>query len=785
VFTHQLDFKHHASSLAKLPTFRTQVTITLLGVIAGLVGLKVHAESDTPSFNQRFVERDVKQLLEQRCIVCHGCYDAPCQLKMESFEGLARGASKARVYEGERLREAPLTRLYQDADTLEAWRSKGFYSVLDATQNDPTTSVFARMLELKRANPLPTHGRLPDSFDFSLARDQQCPKPDEFDDFAEGYPLWGMPYGLPGLSDKEHSVLTRWIEQGAPYLSAKPTPAKLRPFVDLWEEFLNQDDLKRQLMARYLYEHLYLANLYFQDDGQKSHYFKLVRSSTPPGTPIKRIATRRPFDDPKTERVYYRLWHNPDSVLSKTHMPYRLDAKRLADWKRWFVEPDFEVTTLPDYLPEHASNPFLTFQAIPPESRYRFLLSEAEFTIMNYIKGNVCRGAVALNVIQDRFWVFFAAPGQFSTPESSAFLADQMAHLSMPAGSESDFLSIAHWLDYAEGQKEYLHAKAAFLGEKSDQLTETGVGIVWNGDQSNPNAALTVFRHHDSASVSKGLVGTSPKTVWLIDYPILERIHYLLVAGFDVYGSVSHQAMTRMYMDFLRMESEMNYLSMLPEEVRDEKVRFWYRDALDDIEPYLNVLKHAGVPALVKTRGPDHTFALEASLRSHLADAITNPFDLGKSPLTDETKQWLKRLFNLKGTPATLLPESVLILVETNQGNDTVLSLTSDSAYFNISSMFDEDDRRARNEDKITVGHGIISPYPDAIFHIKEADIPDFVESLSNVIDEAQYSRLLDRFGVRRNAPEFWSISDRIHAWYAKDQPLTSGLLDYNRLDNR
>ncbi len=60
--------------------------------------------------------------------------------------------------------------------------------------------------------------------------------------------------------------------------------------------------------------------------------------------------------------------------------------------------------------------------------------------------------------------------------------------------------------------------------------------VVWDGDGYNQNAALTVFRHFDSASVVKGLVGPEPQTAWLIDYPILERIHYLLVAGFDVFG---------------------------------------------------------------------------------------------------------------------------------------------------------------------------------------------------------------------------------------------------------
>ncbi len=41
-------------------------------------------------------------------------------------------------------------------------------------------------------------------------------------------------------------------------------------------------------------------------------------------------------------------------------------------------------------------------------------------------------------------------------------------------------------------------------------------------------------------------------------------LHYLLVAGFDVYGNFGHQLMTRMFMDFLRLEGESNFLTLPP-----------------------------------------------------------------------------------------------------------------------------------------------------------------------------------------------------------------------------
>ena len=58
---------------------------------------------------------DVQPILERRCVVCHGCYDAPCQLKLGAWEGIARGTSKQPVYDAERMSEAPPSRLFVDA----------------------------------------------------------------------------------------------------------------------------------------------------------------------------------------------------------------------------------------------------------------------------------------------------------------------------------------------------------------------------------------------------------------------------------------------------------------------------------------------------------------------------------------------------------------------------------------------------------------------------------------------------------------------------------------------
>ena len=151
-------------------------------------------------------EQQVKPILERRCVVCHGCYDAPCQLKLSSAEGLRRGASDELVYNPSRLEAAQPTRLFVDARTTEEWRSLGFHPVLNegrqtAEQNLKNSPLY-HMLHLKQQHPQPDSKRLPDRFTLGLDREQTCPTLKTVDKFAREHPLWGMPYAMPNLSEK-------------------------------------------------------------------------------------------------------------------------------------------------------------------------------------------------------------------------------------------------------------------------------------------------------------------------------------------------------------------------------------------------------------------------------------------------------------------------------------------------------------------------------------------------------------------------------------------------------
>ena len=67
---------------------------------------------------------------------------------------------------------------------------------------------------------------------------------------------------------------------------------------------------------------------------------------------------------------------------------------------------------------------------------------------MGYIKGPVCRGQVALNVINDRFWVFFVDPDIAASEKVNAFYASQKENLHLPAEKDSSALAV-NWVKYS------------------------------------------------------------------------------------------------------------------------------------------------------------------------------------------------------------------------------------------------------------------------------------------------------------------------------------------------
>jgi hypothetical protein len=741
----------------------------------------------------------VKPILDARCVACHSCYDSPCQLKFTSFEGIQRGATKAPVYDHERLKAVEPTRLFIDETTIAGWREKGFFPVLNEKAKFPeinlNNSLIAKFLKLKIDNPLPTTGKLPESIKLDLERTLECPTLEEFSEYQKDYPLQGMPYGLPQLSQDEENILLSWLQNGA-----KPgTQPSLSPSaaveIKKWEQFFNGTSLKNQLSARYIYEHLFIGHLHFKGHPH-NEFYKLIRSKTPSGQALDEIKSPRPFEGPGVTKFYYRLRPVTSTIVDKDHIVYELDDHKMERFKELFLNPEFKVTGLPGYDQDSAANPFKTFSELPAVSRYQFLLDDAQYFFAGFIKGPVCMGQAALNVIRDQFWVAFIKPQYDVNKESTRFLAENNQYLRMPA-SYGEIIGITEWHNFNERQRQYLKNKDTFTADVVLKQKPLDLNVIWDGDGKNDNAFLTVFRHYDNATVIKGLLGKLPLTAWVVDYPLFERIHYLLVAGYNVYGSASHQVATRLYMDFIRMEAENNFLQFIPAKQRKALHDSWYQ-GMD-----LKIFGNSELLSIDTTKEPaidyhstDYKNEFFQKIHQKL-DTVDGAPDLinrcaqescngaNSSPEQQQVDALMRKLADLKGEEIHALPEVSFLRVKTADSlKDFVYTLIHNRKLLNVSFIFGESLRREPEQDTLTVVPGFLGSYPNIFLAVQKDHLAEFIEQLQHAKTDTDLDKFYSQYSIRRTNPEIWQYYDWFNKKYRSEQPESAGLFDMNRYEN-
>jgi hypothetical protein len=748
-------------------------------------------------------QQDVQPIFDYKCAACHSCNEAPCQLKLTSWDGVARGAAKNKVYDGRRKQDQEPTRLGVDALNVEDWRRKGFFSARYSPVGDDIAplqaSLLYSMVELGHRHPWTPNAKIPDGIELGRARNNECPTMDEFRSYARERPLQGMPWAVTGLTDQEFQTLATWVAEGSVVESSalKPTPGELKS-VEQWERYLNHPGARERLVARYLFEHLFIAHLYFSDEKQP-HFFELLRSRTPSGQDLIPVASTRPNDDPGGA-FFYRFRLLTDTIVHKTHITYALSDQKLEHYNQLFFATEWPAGTEPGYAEADRANAFATFSAIPARARYQFMLDDAEYFVHTFIRGPVCSGKIATDVIRDQFWVMFENPATERYVNDATYRKKATPLIGVP-GQNSDLVKTpSEWKKYRDQRNRYIALRQAEYAQAEPE--GPGLNDLWDGDGWNRDALLTIFRHHDNAAVERGLIGAVPETLWMMDYPLLERSYYQLVVNFNVFGSISHQLQTRLYFDLIRNDGEYNFLRLLPRAERGKLRRAWYADsgklklfttyaAPDDSVPTRIAYKNND-----KNSDPKAEFAEQ--LCAHMGKVMGAPDLINRcehgdcqDPAATSAMQRANRALRRFGATSAaalpvikLLPELVYLRVTAPRNERLLYALVHNRAHSNVAFLIGEELRLEPEKDTLTIHPGTLGGYPNFIFDVPITDIDAFVAKLAAVTDLSQLEAVVQTWGVRRTHPDFWNVFHDLTRYMEQNDPIEAGLFDLSRYEN-
>jgi len=761
----------------------------------------------TPSSNfieSSFYTSKVQPILNNRCVACHTCNEAPCQLRLDSYAALLRGISKHDMG-FEKFGSSP-TRM-KDYSSLEEWRKRGFFPVIpdrpeetssSESKNPTPFSLLLSSLNLGRANT--------GEFSLETLRPQfdgthTCPTNEKaFKEFAKTNSSVGMPMGFPSLNEDDYSTLQKWGEMGFPAPSSEelesqnqPTP-EVAQQIQVWEDTFHQSN-KSQLMARYIYEHVFTTHIHFKNSPY-SEWYELVRSYTAHPSPIEEIVTPRPMDPPPPPKgqnsfsgqVYYRFKRITSTLARTSHIPWELDEKMRKHLVTLFLQPPWPLRTPDpsDYSTRRADvvnplydkdvtnplyttdNPFIYFDQIPAKIRYQFLLENSLIITNGMIRGPVCSGRIATNAIRDHFWVYFIKPESDVTvfkPEIG-----EKEWISLNDKPSTSLTKFAASPEYVSGMKYF----------KPEGFSTNDI---WTGFDNDPNASLTILRHETSASVHHGQTAGLPKTVWILNFSNFERIYYNLVAEYKHWGSTPHKVSTWVSMSLHRSEAEERFISFLPLPLRSKVHDEWNQGAGGFLQKFLtrdrtDVEIPANVTVTEKSPVKDLIIQLQDkfSKKQINIQSDSNP----KIASWDTTFQEEVTQSRPPIAAVKFFPDIVYLKI-----SDTVYTLLNHRSFKFNNVIAGEKFAYEKEKNIIALVPGLLGDRPEYFVELKEDQLHQFISDLQNLQNYPAWVLFKNKYFIRRNNPQFWSTYDWFNQWQREHHPEEPGVIDLREYDRQ
>lgn len=727
----------------------------------------------------------IQPIFERRCVVCHSCFEAPCQLKLTSPQLLMRGATQ-HITTGHLTASLRTDLLF----TLAEQRKGGFYSVIPEKPGQDSL-MGALLKEGNDRNGLPPEEYVP-------PEKRQCVastvKWNELNSLEKK--KLGMPYYMAPIEEQEYKDLTAWIDKGAPLPSEKELDVLAQPkspkVIQHWEDFMNAPAWKARWTSRYLYEHLFTAHLYFEES--PGEFYEIVRSKTAAPEKIEEIAAERPYTMPSewVNDFSYRLRKVQQTIVQKQHFVYKISKNTISELQKLFWEPKWNSSPEAKPFSFEDRNPFIAFEHIPANSRYRWMLKNAKMLLDMDMRSDNCHGEGATGPLHESFLVLFLKPESDVTVQIPDFFKYANPYLGMTNVSFSNVLLQA---EYKSNQVAYSKIKQHY----QQHLFPKGLAFedIWNGEQGTQMPLFTITHHEKTASVHDGAFGPQQRVSLLFDYATFERLYYNCVALTTLFDKITDKMGTVWYLRDVGREVEEQMLSFIPEDLRETVRAEWIqgegtRNRYDDSRFALpfneNLLARKDLS--VDPKRPfesmmDYMLLKSGRFTQQIVGNNHYPISKGSNEyykFKALSEYMSQEIVAGEGHRAQHFPNISYIAVEGPSGVHyyTVVANRYYDYVNYIPYRAAPADKLGRHaaKDYLTIFQDIQINYPGKIYVVKEAEVESFMNKMKSVSSREKYVKFDKTYGLQKMSPQFWQTIDAIQSHFIQLDPINNGILD-------
>jgi hypothetical protein len=741
-----------------------------------------------PSYTQEsdIYLNKIQPILDRRCAVCHSCFEAPCQMKLSSSDMVVRGATAHLTNGG--IKAAPRSDMMT---TLQQQRAGGFFSVTEGASD----SLFVNLL-LAGNNK---DGLPPEQY--IEPKKRQCVSSTEIYralDFKNQKSL-GMPYYMASLSEAELQTLISWSSQGAKTPSEATLQRLAQPKVSQviqdWEDFFNTATWKGKWTSRYLYEHLFTAHFYFEQS--PGEFYQLVRSKTAAPHKIDIIATVRPFEMlyGYDNRFYYRLQKVQSTIVHKQHFVYHIYPQTMDELKNLFWKPNWNSTEAVAPFNFEKRNPFVAFEHIPANSRYRWMLKNARMLIDMDMRSENCHGNGAAGPLRENFLVLFVKPESDVAVRYPNYFKEANPYLEMANTGTSNFI-----MNFKFTSNQVKYSKVKHRHQMGLLPNGFSFDDIWDGEGGTQMPFFTIMRHEKNVSVHDGPWGPRQRVSQLFDYVSFERLYYNCVGLTTLFDNINDKIGTVLYLRDVGREVEEQLLSLIPDHLRAKVRAEWVQG--EGAKHQFDVSKFSLKfnPELLKRPGfvmneNDPYGSMMDYLLLKSGRFSSKVISTNYYPMSNDTPQYAqlkaaslemnREIVKGEFNRAHHFPNISYLMVKGAGSAVTYYTIVANRFYEYINYLPLKEPKgpnpgRLPSKDWMSVFPDITINYPGKIYIVDEAGFDQFLQRMKSVKSRADYVAFDKAFGLQKMSPQFWNVIDQIQTHFIQSNIIHNGSIDLN-----